>query len=388
MPTTIDEPPDAAASKRTTSIGDGELPGDESGSQAGGEVGPEGLHDRAQVLPREHLGRRQERRLPARVGDREHRLERDEGLARSDLALHEPVHRDAGGQIGLDRRPDGHLVVGQRERQPFGELGRRLTRNASHGDLRPVQRTLPQQRGLQHERLVEPQRVLRLPPVGVDAGVMDEFERPAELEQPAGILHFRRHRVVERRQSVDLGPDDIPDLLAVESRGGAVDRHRRLGPGSGGLGVGLEIFGERLVHGMRQLAGRAVDADLAGEDRAHPGLESVRGLPAEERELQGARAVGDDHLDEFAVAVAHRPRLDAAHLRHDRDRVADAQRVERSQIAAGRIAAGVVAEQIADRLESESLLEQRCHAGAERRQQARVERSGHGSRLVTTSRVA
>nr|BFE68427.1 hypothetical protein GCM10020092_017280 [Actinoplanes digitatis] len=43
--------------------------------------------DAAVVLGGEHLGRRQQRGLAARVDDLEHRADRDEGLARADLAL-------------------------------------------------------------------------------------------------------------------------------------------------------------------------------------------------------------------------------------------------------------------------------------------------------------
>ena len=49
--------------------------------------------DRAVVLLGEHLGGREQRRLAARVDDREHRAQRDHRLARADLALQQPVHR-------------------------------------------------------------------------------------------------------------------------------------------------------------------------------------------------------------------------------------------------------------------------------------------------------
>ena len=47
----------------------------------------------------EHLGGREERRLPARVGDREHRAQCDDRLARADLALHEAVHRHRVAEV-------------------------------------------------------------------------------------------------------------------------------------------------------------------------------------------------------------------------------------------------------------------------------------------------
>jgi hypothetical protein len=48
---------------------------------------------RHRVLPGEQVGRRQQGRLPVRVGDARHRGRGDRRLARSDVALEEPEHR-------------------------------------------------------------------------------------------------------------------------------------------------------------------------------------------------------------------------------------------------------------------------------------------------------
>ena len=53
--------------------------------------------DRAVVLRGEHLGRGEQRGLAAGVDGREHRAQRDDGLARADLALQQPVHRARRG---------------------------------------------------------------------------------------------------------------------------------------------------------------------------------------------------------------------------------------------------------------------------------------------------
>jgi hypothetical protein len=81
------------------------------GRSCAARSGPSVRDNRSQVLAGEHLGRREQGRLSTRIGDREHRPQRDEGLTGSDLALHEPVHRRLGCQVGgnllADRWP-GH----------------------------------------------------------------------------------------------------------------------------------------------------------------------------------------------------------------------------------------------------------------------------------------
>ena len=54
---------------------------------------PEQRAQRAGVLGGEHLGGGEHRGLPARVDRLQHRPQRHHGLARADVALHEPVHR-------------------------------------------------------------------------------------------------------------------------------------------------------------------------------------------------------------------------------------------------------------------------------------------------------
>ncbi len=78
--------------RRLPAVRDRELPRDERRPQPCGEIRAERRDDRAQVLPGEHLGGSKERRLAPAVGDGQHRPERDDGLARADLPLQQPVH--------------------------------------------------------------------------------------------------------------------------------------------------------------------------------------------------------------------------------------------------------------------------------------------------------
>ena len=60
---------------------------------------------RGEVLLGERLGRRHQRRLRAVLDRAQHRVERDDGLARADLAHQQPLHRPAGREVARRSRP-------------------------------------------------------------------------------------------------------------------------------------------------------------------------------------------------------------------------------------------------------------------------------------------
>jgi hypothetical protein len=125
---------------------------------------------------------------------------------------------------------------------------------------------------------------------------------------------------------------------------------------------------------MRQLQRLLVAADLASEDAAHAGSQLV--LPprlVEEGQGEEALAVGDAHLEDRAATLAHRPRGRAHHLGDDRGVLVDRQFGERGQLAAPGVAPRIVREQVADRRETEVLLERRSGAPAQQRTQLLVE---------------
>ena len=76
------------------------------------------------VLAGEDFGRRHHRRLPARFDHVRHRHQRDDGLARSDVALQQPQHALFGPEIGADVVDRLPLRVGQRKRQRGLEAAR------------------------------------------------------------------------------------------------------------------------------------------------------------------------------------------------------------------------------------------------------------------------
>src|SRR5690606_11017369 len=103
-------------------------------------------------------------------------------------------------------------------------------------------------------------------------------------------------------------------------------------------------------------------ADDAGEERRDALVQL--GLPprlVEEGELELARAVGDRDAREVARPAARVAlqvaRLDAAHLRDDRDVLAGHEAPQLGELAALRVAARQVPEQVADRLEAERAMQ-------------------------------
>ena len=69
-----------------------------------------------EVLAGEDLGRRHQRRLPAGLDRGQHREERDQGLARADVALQQPVHPRRRRHVGGDLGDGARLRAGRRDR--------------------------------------------------------------------------------------------------------------------------------------------------------------------------------------------------------------------------------------------------------------------------------
>ncbi len=76
------------------------------------------IRDREKVLLSEGFSRRHERPLTAALDGAEERVERDDRLARADVSLQEPLHRDGACEVAVDL-PDRLLLV-RRERERQG----------------------------------------------------------------------------------------------------------------------------------------------------------------------------------------------------------------------------------------------------------------------------
>ncbi len=109
------------------------------------------------VLLGQHLGRRHERALVPALHRHEQRAERDDGLARTHLALQQPVHRRRLRHVVGDLRDGRGLVVGERERERGVERGHQLAVDRVHdaGLLRRQRALARDQRQLHAQELVE-----------------------------------------------------------------------------------------------------------------------------------------------------------------------------------------------------------------------------------------
>ncbi len=113
---------------------------------------------------------------------------------------------------------------------------------------------------------------------------------------------------------------------------------------------------------MGELQVVAEPPDLAAE-QADPADSQVLGAPRllEERELQGAGAVADDHLEPVdhpaAALVAVLLDVDPAHPREDGDVLVDLEHPQVGELAALGVPARVVPQQVLDRAQPQPLLE-------------------------------
>ena len=186
----------------------------------------EQIGDRPVVLLGEHLGRGEQRGLPARVDDLQHRAHSDHRLARTDLALQQPVHGMGAGQVGRDGPARGALAFGEAEREPGVEGVQQPAcpwRPGGGGQGRRGTAALGQH-GLQHERFVplEPgPGTLGLGHVGRAVNALQRGREPAQL---VTLTQGVRERVVHLAQGVEHHPHALLDVPGREIPGRRVER--------------------------------------------------------------------------------------------------------------------------------------------------------------------
>ena len=159
-------------------------------------------------------------------------------------------------------------------------------------------------------------RLRRVPQVVAVGGPVDRPQRQLARPQVVPLAHLGGQRVLARVQGVEHGADVPGDRPRGQLGGRRVDRDQLGGELLGELG-GQPVVGgrdrEQLVLGVHQLAAAAEAGHRAGEqgERALLQLLGVEPDAVEERELQLARAVGDDDLEPLlrAAAVRSLPRL-------------------------------------------------------------------------------
>lgn len=108
------------------------------------------------------------------------------------------------------------------------------------------------------------------------------------------------------------------------------------------------------------------DRHLAGEHRAAPGEQVLVGLVnalAEEDQPEAAAAVGERHFEALSPAAVELQHPGVRDLRDDRDMFVQREVGEAGQLAALGIAARIVMQQVADRMQVE-MLGQHLRGGA------------------------
>ncbi len=321
-------------------VGRVELPGAAERAEQGAQ--------RAGVLGGQHLGGRQHRRLRTGVDDLQHRPQRDDGLAGADVALDEPVHRVGTGQVGGDLGPDRLLARGEGERQrrveglqqPSGP-GRERRGRAGDGGL-----AAQRQRQLHAHRLVPDEPVPGRVVVRLGVGHVDAAQRLPQAGQPLGPPQLHRQRVggvVEQLEHLAHAARDVPGR---ELAGGRVDRHER---------ADLVVVAQRLELRVRELELVVEHAHLAGEQRPQAGGEhALEPVAVEERAVEpAAPAVLDDDRQQLPAPRAHLAQGGLLDLGHHRGVRADLQARDVGEPPAVDVAAGIVPEQVADRVQVE-----------------------------------
>ena len=336
------------------------------------------------VLAGQQVGRCQQGSLPAGVGDDGHGDGRDRGLARPDVALEQTQHRPRGGQVGPDGSHGRLLVAGQldggRASGPRADLlGERRFEGTHDGRQSgvvgfdrlpggaPSLAIASDHADLQGEQLVEGE------PAESQVLVLRVVREVRVLDGPgdargAGIGRWQIVRPVFRVARADLverSPDGPPQDPGRDALGQSVDGHDPAGIEQ--LAVGwpedrtLEDGDDRLAEAHRDAGSRRrpLDLDLAGDDHLLAGQQASLDVLTAEPDRLGAAAVvlqpGPDAVD----PSPHR-RLDGDVDDADpgRDRLAGrflGQPPEWRRRPEVVVSAGQVEEQVADRLDAQTL---------------------------------
>ena len=262
------------------------------------------LVDRQEVLLGERLGRSHQRSLAPGLDRAQERVQRDDGLARPDVALQESLHRNLAVEIRVDLAHRALLVGGERERERLAIPGHELARGAER--LRRRDRAgggVPQERQPEDRELVEREPraahlCLRERSRSVNHGERVRAQRKALRRE-----HGRRQVVSDVADELErLGMDVAERLLRDVLRRGVDGRQ------VAGLGVAVEVV---RGHGEAVPIGASADAErrTGHELRLEPRLVEPRGpdLSRLVRDLRGqdlqstspaARRRADDDLDD------------------------------------------------------------------------------------------
>ena len=264
----------------------------------------------AQVLEREHLGRRHQRALAALLDGADERGERDDGLARADIALEQPLHRLLRIEVAVDRVERTLLRARERERKRLAETRRQLAGRAERDRAAAIigLAAMAQQRELQQQELLVGQAATRGLERVAGARLMPRLERVAAQRQAMAQPQFDGHRIGD---AVDQVVERLADEAAQHARR---DLARRVvhgdqaGAERGPLGVV-----EHLVAAHRQLRAARADLERAARHQPRARLEGSRQVPlVEPGERQLARVVAQAGLQDAQATTPRGPLRDRA----------------------------------------------------------------------------
>ena len=329
---------------------------------------PEHRDDRAVVLLGEHLGRGEQRGLTAGVDHLEHGPQRDDGLARPDLALEQPMHRRRLPEVVADLVADLALPVGELERQPLVEPVEQPARasRTRHRLQRTHEDPTLGQHGLEDERLVVLEATSSGVPLLPAVGSVQRPDRCVVRQESLAGADLVGQRVRDRSECREGERDRVHDHLRGQLGARGIDRQPAADrPVADRVLELVEVVAaaEDLARRMGQLALAVEDRDLAAEQGDRARLELV--LPpvlAEEGADQVTLAVGDGDLGAGRhPAATLRPELlvlDALGLRQHGDVLVEPQVAEVGQLPAVLEPPRVVLEQVADGADVEDVGQQ------------------------------
>ncbi len=184
------------------------------------------IGDREEVLLGERLGRGHQRALAAVLDGAQQRIERDDRLARADVALQQPLHRRRAREVRVDLADRLLLVRRERERQRLAVAPDQLARVAERGCERPLALGgAARDADLQQQQLLE-----REPPpprfrLLCRRRMVHDRERIGLERQLLAHAHVGGQRVVHVVRVRQRRSDERADLLRRDLLAGRI--HRR-----------------------------------------------------------------------------------------------------------------------------------------------------------------
>ena len=231
-----------------------------------------------------------------------------------------------------------------------------LLRDATVGRQRGRLSATLGQEHLEHEGLLEPQALDRRVDVVLSRGPVDRAQGVDEAEESAFDAQALGQGVREVRQLVEHDVHGLAHLPRGDRLAGRVDRDEGTGEGEQGRRILVHAVGQQLELGVRQLPLAVEPAELPREQAspAHGQL-PLAPLLVEEGQRHRGLPVADRRLEDRPAPLPHRAHGDLGDLGHHGDLLALTQGRQVGQLPPRRVATRVVAQQVLDGQQAQSL---------------------------------